>query len=260
MKSNAEKLLGHSGRLITGSKGRFRFNQPNDLTVFNSNVIVGKEKVWYGDVNLSDADDITALRKLAILSECTIYVLSEIDGRFSNEDKPMVDNYVLQLNKRGDMTLRLDLEEIYTVTTSGMLIKPEYKEDVKDTLDDDSLIEENHVVHLEEDEVIAALSLTEAPVFVGVSGEDPYLKFYQYVSLLLGIELSEIDTSNVFITKETAEQLNRLQLNYMKGEIGSSDIYRLEQAYRMSSLDSPYVTNAEWAKPNTVYIRRSKEI
>ena len=78
----------HKGRMIGGSKTGYRNMHPDDLIVFNANILMpGYGKVWYGDLNLSE--DYLALREIAQNLNTELYVLRESDGRFGEEDKSL---------------------------------------------------------------------------------------------------------------------------------------------------------------------------
>ena len=88
--------LGRHGRMIGGSKSGYRRANPDNYPIFNANIIAetpdGMQKVWYGDLDLTT--DETAINASALDSGTTLYVLREMDGRFNNENKPDLSNYV----------------------------------------------------------------------------------------------------------------------------------------------------------------------
>ena len=76
------------GRMIGGSKSFYGQERPNDLIVFNANIVMSEfGKVWYGDLNLTE--DYLVLREIAECLDTTLYVLWESDGRFGEENKPI---------------------------------------------------------------------------------------------------------------------------------------------------------------------------
>jgi hypothetical protein len=78
----------HDGRMIGGSKVDYHGEHPDDLIVFNANVLMpGYGKVWYGDLNLTE--DYLVLKDIAKSLNSTLYVLWEMDGRFGEENKPI---------------------------------------------------------------------------------------------------------------------------------------------------------------------------
>tara|TARA_R110002167_G_scaffold284107_2_gene489302 strand:+ start:90 stop:518 length:429 start_codon:yes stop_codon:yes gene_type:complete len=78
----------HNGRMIGGSKSVYRNMHPDDLIIFNANILMpGHGKVWYGDLNLTE--DYLVLREIAQNLNTDLYVLWESDGRFGLEMKPL---------------------------------------------------------------------------------------------------------------------------------------------------------------------------
>ena len=73
-------------RMIGGSKSHYRKEHPDDLIIFNANVLMSDYgKVWYGDLNLTE--DYLVLKDIAKSLNSTLYVLWEMDGRFGDENK-----------------------------------------------------------------------------------------------------------------------------------------------------------------------------
>jgi hypothetical protein len=86
----AGDLLGTSGRMLSGSKTA----PPEKRVVWNGNVLVGKLKVWYGDISIRDSAE--QLQALANLSGEAVSVLREHDARFGTEKDPDFRNSVEQ--------------------------------------------------------------------------------------------------------------------------------------------------------------------
>jgi hypothetical protein len=78
----------HNGRMIGGSKSGYSSQHPDELIVFNANILMlDYGKVWYGDLNLTE--DYLVLKDIAKSLNSTLYVLWESDGRFGDENKPI---------------------------------------------------------------------------------------------------------------------------------------------------------------------------
>ena len=78
----------HDGRMIGGSKTGYSAQYPDDLIIFNANVLIKDiGKVWYGDLNLTQ--DYIILKSIADSLDTTLYILWESDGRFGEENKPI---------------------------------------------------------------------------------------------------------------------------------------------------------------------------
>ena len=76
------------GRMLSGSKTGYTIERPNNLILFNANVLMKDiGKVWHGDLNLTE--DYLVLKDIAKSLNTTLYVLWESDGRFGEEDKPL---------------------------------------------------------------------------------------------------------------------------------------------------------------------------
>lgn len=73
------------GRMISGSKSAYRDEYPDNVVVFNGNIITKKRgKIWYGDLDVTlDFDNLKAVADE--LGE-DLYVLYEMDARFENAD------------------------------------------------------------------------------------------------------------------------------------------------------------------------------
>jgi len=108
----AVKVLGYPGRMISGSKGSYIKNNPDNLAVFNANICTIDGKIWYGDLDITK--DIGKLKELAKKTILDIFVLREMDARFENENNPKISAAVMRVTPEGVVTLRADLAEQYT--------------------------------------------------------------------------------------------------------------------------------------------------
>jgi len=75
------------GRMISGSKSGYRDRYPENLVVFNANIVTKKRgKVWHGDLDVTiDEPKLSEVSKK--LGE-NLYILYEMDARFENENMP----------------------------------------------------------------------------------------------------------------------------------------------------------------------------
>lgn len=104
-------ILGYPGRMISNSKSGYKEKNPNNLVVFNANVCTQNYKIWWGDLDLTkSASDLSNLS--ADLGE-DIYVLYESDGRFENENKPLISRYAVKFFYDGGWELSKSLKEVY---------------------------------------------------------------------------------------------------------------------------------------------------
>lgn len=118
MEEIANKHLGWPGKMISGSKSGYCERHPNNIPVFNSNIVMEKdgirEKVWFGDIDVTLSHE--SLSNLANELEGNIYVLREMDGRFDNEKNPRIERFVFKVTKDGEKTLG-DLYKSYNPET-----------------------------------------------------------------------------------------------------------------------------------------------
>ena len=75
-------------RMLSGTKWGYHEKYPEDLIVWNANVLIPDYgKVWYGDLNLTQ--DYILLKSIAESLDTTLYILWEMDARFGEEMKPL---------------------------------------------------------------------------------------------------------------------------------------------------------------------------
>lgn len=86
------------GRMISGSKQ----SPKGHVCVFNANLCTKADgKFWFGDIDLTD--DAADLKKLAAEKGCDIFVLREMDARFTNEASPKFKNAVARITPAGEI-------------------------------------------------------------------------------------------------------------------------------------------------------------
>lgn len=119
---SVNQFLGYPGKMISGSKSGYGSLFPNNLVVFNSNVIVvtndSVSKVWYGDIDITIDRD--KLKKMAIDLGVVVYVLYEMDGRFENENTPVIGRYVYRVDPNGKEELGETITKYYTVDVDNI--------------------------------------------------------------------------------------------------------------------------------------------
>ena len=78
----------YEARMISSSKSFYHKEHLDDLVIFNANIFIKDiGKVWYGDLNITE--DYLILKSIAESLNTTFYILSEMDGRFGEEKKPI---------------------------------------------------------------------------------------------------------------------------------------------------------------------------
>jgi hypothetical protein len=73
------------GRMVGGSKSRYRDRYPDNEVYFNANIIVESlGKIWFGDLDITT--DKCFLEELANEIDEDLYIVREHDARFDNEE------------------------------------------------------------------------------------------------------------------------------------------------------------------------------
>ena len=109
--------LGPVGRMIPYSKTAYMDVHSDHAVVFNANVCFQGGKVWWGDIDLTE--DEPELTRLAAATGEIVYVLSEADGRFENEDAPLLDRADFSVTPSGQTSI---LDPVYVRRTDGVLV------------------------------------------------------------------------------------------------------------------------------------------
>ncbi len=90
----------YQARLISGSKSTYRTLHPDNLVVFNANIFTKEYgKLWYGDLDLTN--DAVKLKEISNEFDIIFYVLSEMDGRFENENRTDIEKVSLWDTENG---------------------------------------------------------------------------------------------------------------------------------------------------------------
>jgi hypothetical protein len=120
-----EGILGHRGRLISGSKGQYRWDNEDHLIAFNANLCVaGLGKIWHGDLDVTVEED--KLRKAAKAVGMDLYLLHESDARFENEESPKLENAVAIFKADGSECSLSGYNSDYYERRDGRIVsKPE---------------------------------------------------------------------------------------------------------------------------------------
>jgi len=75
----------HMGRMVGGSKSGYFNKHPNNVVVFNANIVSkGGGKIWYGDLDVTL--DFDKLKEIADELKEDLYILREHDARFDKEN------------------------------------------------------------------------------------------------------------------------------------------------------------------------------
>jgi hypothetical protein len=112
-------VIGYEGRMISFSKSGYRRDHPENIVIFNANIIQkidGRyEKIWFGDLDITL--DYEKLIQISELLDTEIFVLHEMDCRFDNEDKPNVMNFVVSsfFNRNSPIEINKSFDTYYKI-------------------------------------------------------------------------------------------------------------------------------------------------
>lgn len=271
--SNEKKLvvlehLGHNGAMIGGSKGQYRYNNPDNLIVFNANVVTKEgEKIWYGDLDLSanNGESELVLRRLAVALNTRLYVLYEMDARFENETSPKFENAPYSTD--GEVSnFSPYFERVGGIIKS--IKDPEPTEAEKEAkvkrLKESYNQSEFKKFEVIEDGEIYEDFYVDSSVFIKTLAEDhsPIHGFWDYVQEVTGLK-GEAALSQVWVTKETADEIKRQNGLWY-------DLYHglLSTEYRKQSDlgflwfnhgPADFQETPDWAEECQFYIRKPRE-
>lgn len=105
----AKDILGIHGKMISASKSRYVQTFPDHVIVFNANIFVGKTKIWFGDLDITES--VEDLKELSESIGSEIHILFEMDGRFDKERNPSLDNFVAKFYPGGKIKIHPVLQE-----------------------------------------------------------------------------------------------------------------------------------------------------
>lgn len=85
-----------AGRMMSGSKT----GPKGHVCVWNANICTKKKgKIWFGDLDLTT--DVERIRAFAKQEGEDLYILREMDARFTTEANPRFDNAVAKFDADG---------------------------------------------------------------------------------------------------------------------------------------------------------------
>lgn len=104
------RRVGYFGNLVSMSKSGYRDAHPNNLVVFNANIILEDGgKIWFGDIDITNSGK--TLMDMANGFGVDIYILHEMDARFENENNPKIEKFVIKFNQDNTYELSPYLKE-----------------------------------------------------------------------------------------------------------------------------------------------------
>lgn len=254
LKEKVEKILGWPGRLITSSKGRYSFCNPENIIFYNANIYTVKgEKIWHGDLDLTH--DCKKIKKLSRRLLQPLYVLREIDGRFDNENSPDLSKAVFVTNGMTEIIKVYSEIEKRKYKSKGWRKYWYYK---KNILTPTVYPERDERDYIEKD----------FPIRIKIKynnlRNDTVTRFNQnIVNELYSRDYTDEDMGNLtfFYSKETEDKLMGYIKNYAMKEFNlKEDSYELQKELSWVILALPCtfqgsLKGPSWAKPNIVYAK-----
>lgn len=248
MKTNRiEEILGNPGTMVGTSKGRYRYNNPENVVVFNSNICTKDNgKIWYGDIDLTV--DLSKVVETAKYLKKDLYVLYEMDGRFENEEKPKYDDAVAIITSKGE--LKLKNSEYYEIKDGIPFFKKHKTSEVEFV---PTPIEYNK-------EDFKAFKFPDIKTFKGTNKASPIDKLQSFLIDSYGKEKAQEMYLNLHWTKENEDEFNGLLETYCT-KVLKIDGYETQKAISWATLDLPlrFYGTPTWVKPGYIYQRIIKE-
>lgn len=245
MNKLAIKHLGSLGRMVNSSKGQYLYDNPKNLIVFNANVFIDDEKIWYGDLDLTlDLPKLLELAQDLDLRHVNLSVYTEIGGRFEHETKPDPEQLILNV-AQGSLFLSAKYQEYYEFVNERFEKKP-----IKPTKK-----QKPEIIEHDKSEFTPLLTLSDLNQFRAEGKEYtecPYYKFYVPIAKKLGLQLQ---CSTVYVHPKVDKKLKVLTRTWLK-KFHKLDGYKLQKELSWLWLDiSPSTFESSWVKENTVYIK-----
>lgn len=244
-------FLGRPGRMVGASKSIYSYDNPKNLVVFNANVIVGKHKVWYGDLDLTL--DIQKLVNLQFDIGKPIHVLYESDARFENELDPQIENAVLTITKDGELQLSERDHHYAANNTVWRLTDDEYAAKHP--------IEARSITAYDQKEFLA-YKLPDLKAFKPTKkAGSPLDQFEEYMVKEHGREQAIELYKNMWLTEESDEILRKGMAAYCKKLYPGLHPVKVEQSVAMAMLNAPMTFHGtpSWARSGLAYIRKSSK-
>jgi hypothetical protein len=249
MNNKIMEILGPSGRMLSASKGRYTFNNPNNIVIFNANIFNSKkEKIWYGDLDLS-SKDIDNINKLAIELKNTLYILREMDGRFEYKNNPKLKAAIYKTNKKG-FSFNKDLK-LMCINGIHYYSKEPFKKQIR--------LPKHADKDYKEEEFIIKIKINPEKY-----KNDPFNKLYEFLDdRLINLNYTKEDLQSILLycTKETENALLKIVEQFLiKKHKLKKGSYDLESTLSWAVLDLPFCFSGSlqgpaWAKKDYIYIK-----
>lgn len=251
MNKLAIKHLGKQGRLINSSKGQYLYDNPKNLVVFNANVFVEDQKIWYGDLDLTrDLPKLFELARELDLRNTSLSVYTEMGGRFDNETLPNKEELVLDIIQLA-VFLSTNFQEYYEYKNESFQKRPQ--KPTKKT--------KSEVIKHNKSDFTPILEFSDLEKYRATgkeSTECPYYKFYAPIAEKLGISTNKLQCASVYVHPKVEKKLKVLTRTWLK-KFHKLEGYKLQKELGWLWLDiSPgtFDTTTTWTKQNIAYIKK----
>ena len=234
--TEVSKILGMQGKIF-GSKSMYHEEYPDTLVIFNANICTpdGK-KIWYGDIDVTK--DSKKLKKVASTLKKELYVLREMDARFENEEKPLVNKYVYKTDGDSDHIT----EEDYKVIKGKIVYSPD----------------------MSEFKIAKTIKFGDIDVFKSnkKTKNSPITKFFDFLVKELNLKIDPkkqgLDVSKFYLTKEDYSWFEYLILEWAKINYPKYPLVKVKQSIQMELFDigpGCFMENRYWMRDGYIYIR-----
>lgn len=235
----ADSILGIKGRMVGGSKSIYSYDNPDNYVIFNANVYTIKEKIWYGDLDITL--DAKKLFELSTKLNDVLYIFYEMDGRFDNENKVDYD------------------KALFIVKGYSFIKMSEYAELV------DGVVKKKKIEYLYTKEVkvyekknfskgYELPDLSKIKVKRGYSTIEQFQKAFVKIH---GLEKAKEVYLSLYVPSEYYEQLENLIKKNAKRDFPDLHPVKIEQTIAGEMLDGPmeFEITPKWAKQGYGYER-----
>lgn len=253
MQMDANDILGSPGKLISSSKGYYLHNNPDHVVIFNANIFADDEKIWYGDLDLSDNTTLNKLARLSSHLDKTVLVLPEMSGRFEMEQNPDFTTTAMEFHKGKISDYKSDYitlkDNQYVLTTP------------RDT--DLTINHEGMPIPFNQPEITAScpIDFDKLEPKSGEETEEPVYKLAKQLEEKLEFDMSEVKLSvtDIVVNNVCYTRISQLMEKYLDLALPDADEYTRHKEWTFYNFNcAPCMSNAEFLDDDTVYIRDVK--
>lgn len=243
----AEKVMGFMGRMIGSSKSIYRYDNPENVIVFNANLATRKDgKIWYGDLDLTKDHE----KLMELVSKIGVfYIFYESDLRFGKEEKPDFKLALGFYDKDGFTSVgaSFDIDE----NDKGAPVLKKKME--VDKPEEQVSSYENEQLKFEE---IKIPKLSDLKVKKGTSA---WGAFQEAMIAMYGLEKMKEIYSKLYVSSKDNDFINKLNEKSVKAAYPGMHVVKVQQAVAMDNLQMAcmdFRVDPTWVKPGVGYIKK----